>query len=68
MRSSAWNEIEYLGAVEGVAAKDANWVREMWRRLDALRRFDQNFCDADWRPDPPISGALQLLTRKGAKR
>jgi hypothetical protein len=37
-------------------------IREMSRRLDALRRFDQYFCDGDfrphssglsWRPDSP---------------
>ncbi len=50
MRSATWNEIEYLGAIEGTTAEDPKLVHEMWQRLEALRRFDQNFCDADWRP------------------
>jgi hypothetical protein len=31
-------------------AKDASLIDELGRKLDALRRFDQYFCDADWRP------------------
>jgi hypothetical protein len=50
MRSAAWNEIEYLGTVEGASAADPKLIREMWERLDALRRFDQNFSAADWQP------------------
>ena len=43
MRSAASNEIEYLGDVEGAAAENPRLIREMSRRLDALRRFDQSF-------------------------
>ena len=50
MGSSTWNEIEYLGSIEGKSNEDAALMREMSRRLDALRCFDQNFSDADWRP------------------
>ena len=62
MRSATSNEIEYLGDIEDATAKNPSLIREMSRRLDALRRFDQNFCDADcrphsspssWRPDSP---------------
>jgi hypothetical protein len=56
------NEIEYLGDIEGTTNKNSRLIREMSRRLDALRRFDQSFCDADcrlhagsssWQPDSP---------------
>jgi hypothetical protein len=50
MRSTTWNEIEYLGDIEGATAKNPLLIREMSRRLDALRRFDQSFCEADCRP------------------
>jgi hypothetical protein len=50
MRSAATNEIEYLGRIEGTSTANPRLIREMSRRLDALRRFDQSFCDADWRP------------------
>ena len=62
MRSATLNEIEYLGDIEGVTTKNARLIREMAQRLDALRRFDQSFCEADcrphssrpnWRPDSP---------------
>jgi hypothetical protein len=50
MRSARPNEIEYLGDIEGATAKNRKLIREMARRLDMLRRFDQNFCAADFRP------------------
>jgi hypothetical protein len=50
MRAARSNEIEYLAQIEGTTAKNRGLIREMVRRLDALRRFDQNFCDADFRP------------------
>jgi hypothetical protein len=55
MRSAISNEIEYLGDIEGATAKNPRLIREMAQRLDALRRFDQSFCDADCRPhaSPP---------------
>jgi hypothetical protein len=49
MRFAARNEIAYLSSVEG-SPNDAGLVREMTRQLDALRRYDQCFCEADWRP------------------
>jgi hypothetical protein len=62
MRSAAANEIEYLGRIEGATAENPRLIREMSRRLEALRRFDQSFSDADcrphtgsssWQPDSP---------------
>ena len=62
MRSAASNEIEYLGDIEGATAENPRLIREMSQRLDALRRFDQSFCEADcrpharssnWQPDSP---------------
>lgn len=55
MRSAAANEIEYLGKIEGASAENPRLIREMSRRLDALRRFDQSFCEADCRPHAGIS-------------
>lgn len=51
MRFATRREIEYLDSVDGDSETDAGTIEEMARRLDALRRFDQNFCKADWRPD-----------------
>ncbi len=48
---AARDEIEYLSALDGKAFQDPVVIREMARRLDALRRYDQHFYDADWRPD-----------------
>jgi hypothetical protein len=50
MRFATGNEIEYLGAIEGINAADSNLIREMRQRLDALRRFDQNISADDWSP------------------
>jgi hypothetical protein len=50
MRSAASNEIDYLGRIEGASAENPRLIREMSRRLDALRRFDQSFSEADCRP------------------
>ncbi len=50
MRSASLNEIEYLGDIEGTTARNPRLIREMSRRLDALRRFDQSFSEADCRP------------------
>src|SRR4029077_18850627 len=55
MRSAPSNEIEYLGTIEGATAENPRLIREMSRRLDALRRFDQSFCDADCRPHAGVS-------------
>jgi hypothetical protein len=57
------HEIEYLGSLAGESAGDRQLIDEMQRRLDALRRNDQNFSNSDrrpraanagWRPDSPI--------------
>ena len=50
MRCAARSEMEYLGAARGRNREDASLVEELGRRLDALRCYDQVFCDADWRP------------------
>ena len=50
MRFATRKEIEYLSSVDGQGGEDANLIREMSRRLDALRRYDQCFRKADWRP------------------
>jgi hypothetical protein len=42
--------MEYLGAARGRNREDEKLVQELGRRLDALRRFDQLFGDADWQP------------------
>jgi hypothetical protein len=49
--------MEYLGAIRGWNAEDANLARELGRRLEALRRFDQQFCDADWQPRAMQTGS-----------
>ncbi len=46
----AVQEMKYLGEARGRNAEDANLARELGRRLEALRRYDQHFCDSDWRP------------------
>jgi hypothetical protein len=50
MRFTTRNEIEYLSSIEANGRKDRSLVRELSRRLDALRRYDQYFCEADWQP------------------
>ena len=55
MRSAISNEIEYLGDIEGATAKNPRLIREMAQRLDALRRFDQSFCEADCRPHATVA-------------
>lgn len=52
MRSTSWDEIDYLSSIDGKATRDDVFMQEMSRQLDALRCFDQLFCDADWRPRP----------------
>ena len=49
MRPAA-QEMKYLGEAQGRNSEDANLARELGRRLEALRRYDQHFCDSDWRP------------------
>jgi hypothetical protein len=50
MRFATSREIEYLNSFDGDTSRDAGLIDEMSQRLDALRRFDQYFCDADWSP------------------
>jgi hypothetical protein len=65
MRPANSNEIEYLGAMEGVPEQNRRLIREMARQLDALRRFEQRFFEADchprtgaiWHPDSPIKAS-----------
>ena len=56
MRFSTINEIEYLGSIDCQAPEDPALVDEMWQRLDALRRYDQNISDSDWRPHAADAG------------
>jgi hypothetical protein len=51
MRFGTRQEIEYLGAVDQNVSADPTFLDEMSRQLDALRRYDQFFCEADWCPD-----------------
>jgi hypothetical protein len=46
----ARNEIEYLSSMDGRFKTDPAIVSDMWRRLDALRCFDQNIDQRDWQP------------------
>jgi hypothetical protein len=50
MRFATRTEIEYLSSLDSQGDGDIKLIREMSRRLDALRRYDQCFCEADWRP------------------
>ena len=43
------SEIEYLGRLERESL-DTQLVDELSQRLEALRRFDQNFSENDWPP------------------
>ena len=46
----ATREMEYLGATRDGTLEDEHLAQELGRRLEALRRYDQHFCDSDWRP------------------
>ena len=50
MRFAARKEMDYLSASRGRNTEDAGLIQELGRRLEALRRYDQYFCHADWRP------------------
>jgi hypothetical protein len=65
MRFATRNEIEYLNAIDGESVADAHTIDEMTRWLDALRRFDQNFCQADWRPEHNRRVRLPNTNRAG---
>ena len=51
MPPAAREEMEYIGAVWGRNAEDRTFVEELGRRLNALRCYDQCFCEADFRPN-----------------
>jgi hypothetical protein len=53
MRFATKQEIEYLSNNDTMAGRDDKLIYDLARRLDALRRYDQHFCVADWRPRPP---------------
>jgi hypothetical protein len=55
MRFATRQEIEYLSAMDG-NGRDHKLIRELSRQLDALRRYDQCFSEADWRPSRPPGG------------
>jgi hypothetical protein len=48
-------EIEYLNAIDLQAAGNRCLVDELSRRLDAVRRYDQHYCAADWHPSRIMS-------------
>jgi hypothetical protein len=50
MRISTTQEMEYLGLLDRDSPEPPWLIAELNRQLVALRRFDQCFCDADWRP------------------
>jgi hypothetical protein len=56
MRFAASREMEYLGTTRGRNTEDLRLIEELGRRLEALRRYDQYFCDADWRPQSGPKG------------
>ena len=59
MRFVTRKEIEYLGSVDGHVTESAELIDEMCQRLDALRRYDQNFSDSDWHPHA-LRGGLAI--------
>jgi hypothetical protein len=65
MRFAASNEMAYVAAIHNATTKDAKLARELGRRLNALRCYDQFFCDLDWRP-PAYSSAAPHV--EGEKR
>jgi hypothetical protein len=64
MQFAARKEMEYLGAIHNPTTKDANLARELSRRLNALRCYDQYF-DLDSQPQAYSSASPQI---KGEKR
>jgi hypothetical protein len=65
MRFTASKEMEYLGAIHNRTSKEVNLARELSRRLNALRCYDQYFCDLDWQPQAYSSASPQI---EGEKR
>jgi hypothetical protein len=66
MRFATSNEIQYLGDIEGATTENPLLIREMSRRLDALRRFDQSFSEADCRPHGRSSNWQSDSPNKGS--
>ena len=56
MTAATRNEIEYLSSVDVLSAEDPALISEMAERLDALRRFDQDFSFNDWRSEAANTG------------
>jgi hypothetical protein len=50
MRDGIHNELDYLGSIDRDAKSNSAFAEELVRRLDALRRYDQDFDESDWRP------------------
>jgi hypothetical protein len=50
MRLGACEELEHLNALQGQHGEEAGLIQELGRRLEALRCYDQYFCDSDWHP------------------
>jgi len=67
----ARNEIEYLGSIDnsgsidGRSQVDPAMIDEMWHRLDALRRHDQDINASDWRPRAGRHRRLPTSERPG---
>ena len=51
MQSPTANEIEYLNSLN-YHPVDYGIVAESIRLLEALRKYDQDYCSADWQPHP----------------
>jgi hypothetical protein len=49
------NEIEYLNSLDPRTAGDGQLVLELTRRLDALRRYDQDYRNDEWHTAPLIA-------------
>jgi hypothetical protein len=64
VRFAALNEIEYLNSLDAPGRQDIDLVREMSRRLDALRRYDQNYSEADWCPHAGSGGRAAWNARR----
>lgn len=50
------NEIDYLGSRDRDRDNYRAFAEEMVRRLDALRRYDQDFDERDWQPNARETG------------
>jgi hypothetical protein len=48
---AAEHEYEHVGETAGIADHDHDLIAELHRRLDALWRYDQYICNAEWRSE-----------------